>query len=153
MCGLQRCGRQEVVDAPADIPGAGIRHLRPPGVRLGPVGLERSKGIDQPSSTIGPETIAFFGREPLFADVGLRTSQVDLIVGDIQVAAKDDRLLLCESFHVVQKGTIPKLTQRDAAEIVLGVWGINRRQPEIVELGRNDPPFVVRIPVESSVQS
>src|SRR5258708_8126854 len=61
----------------------------------------------------------------------------------IEVAAENDRLGLLQLLAIGKEGRIPVLeSQRQAAEIVLGVRRVNRHDIEFLEFRRHDPAFL-----------
>jgi len=87
----QRGGEKKVIDAPADVAGAGAGHGAPPGV-MSAFGLKFPEGIDEAGFEEGAKARAFLRRESVIAHIGLGIGQIKLGVGHVQVAAKDDRL-------------------------------------------------------------
>lgn len=144
-------GYQEIIDAPADIALAGVGEVAPPAV----VAIALLKHPQRVGKAAGDEAIkpaAFLFGEALFAAIGLGVGQVVLGVGDIQVAAEDHRLGVAvfagfELLAIRQKGRIPGLAQRNAAEVVLGIRRINGYYPELLKFSGHDAAFFVWVAV------
>src|SRR5581483_4758306 len=131
----QTSRNQDVIDAPSHIALACAREVAPPGVMA--VALpEQAEGIDEARIQKVLEAAALLLGEALAAAVGFRVRQIELGVGNIEVAAENHRLGLLEPPAVRQERRIPVLvTQAQAAQIILGVGCIYRDHIEPWKLG------------------
>src|SRR5680860_542764 len=89
---LQRLADQEIVDPPAHVPLSRLRHHVPPGVRLGCVRMQVAERVDKAVIQEILKPLALLVREAVRAMVLIWSGEVDLLVGDIEVATKDDWL-------------------------------------------------------------
>ena len=142
---LGQClGDPEIVDAPSDIPLAGTGAVRPPRVGFARVRVEMPEGIDESGLDEFGELAALLVAEPGIVAVLLRSGQVDLFVGHIQIAAEDERFTrLPEVDEVIAEGVVPLHAVIDPLQTVLGVGGVDIDQLEILELGAEDATFRV----------
>src|SRR6266516_6193942 len=85
---------EEIIDAPADVPGAGIRHRAPPAVMTAAL-LEFAEGVDEARLHRRAEAGAFFGGESMVLYVCLRIGQIDFGVRHVEIAAENYRLATC----------------------------------------------------------
>src|ERR1700678_2807746 len=133
---------ENIVDSPPDVARPRIGKMAPP--RVVPIALrEHAERIDEARVHEILESGALLVRESLLAAIGLGIGQVELGVRHIQIAAENDRLLLFQLLAIGEKGRIPVFeTQRQAAEVILGVWRVDRHHVEPVELRRHDPAFL-----------
>ena len=116
--------RQPVVDTPADVAGAGVGPMRPPGVFLGRVRMGCSKGIDKTSVEVILKAFALFVGKAMFADVGLGIGQVDFGMGDVHIAAVQHGFCLLEAVASMPSKLCPSgRSGREPAEspLLLGV--------------------------------
>src|ERR1700688_2255410 len=86
----ERWRNEEVIDTPADIPLADIRHRTPPGI-MPATFLAFPEGIHKTRFDECAEPSAFFRRDPVVADVCFRVRQVQFGVGYVEVPAENDR--------------------------------------------------------------
>src|SRR5271170_2858871 len=122
----QRRGYEKIIDAPADVARAGVGEIAPPGVVTVAL-LEQAEGIDEAGVDEVLESLALLVGEALLAAIGLRIRQIELGVRDVQIAAKNDRLVALEPPAVVEERRVPVLVaQLQSAEIVFGVRGVYR---------------------------
>ena len=139
----QPVGDDKVVDAPAHVPGAGRGPVAPPGVGVGPIGIEPAEAVGKASlqklGELGPLLIGEAG----VAHIGLGVFQVDLLVGHVHIAADDHGLLGVQPLQVGAEIVLPLHAVVDALELVLGVGRIDRHQPEIRVFQRDDPALGV----------
>ena len=82
------------------------------------------------------ETGALLVRKTRVADVFLRARQIDLLMGDVQVAAEDDGLFFLEPTHMVQQGPVPLLPEAQAHEPGLRVGHIDIHHVAVGQLRR-----------------
>ena len=100
-------GDEEIVDTPARVVRPGVEHIAPPCVRAGGVRVEAAEGVGEPGVQKPPEAFPFLVREARVAPVGGGIFQIDLLMGDVQVAAGDDRLFPVQLTEVCPKGFVP----------------------------------------------
>ncbi len=93
--GTQRGGDEEIINAPADVPGAGVGHRTPPSV-MPARRLELPKCVEEAGFDEGIETTALLDGETVIADIGFGIGQVQIGVRDVQVAATDHRIIALE---------------------------------------------------------
>ena len=74
---------EPVVYTPADVSGAGVCPVGPPGIGVGGIGVSGAEGIDVASGNKGIEAFALFVGETVFADVWLGVREVNFIVSDV----------------------------------------------------------------------
>lgn len=98
---------KEVIDAPTNVPAAGIREVAPPAVFSCLIGIEESERIDESCVQEFLETHPLFICESCISSVRLRVCQVDFFVCDIQISTYEDRLYGLKPSHVIQKQWIP----------------------------------------------
>src|SRR6266403_2949407 len=104
---------------------------------------EEPEGVDETGIHQILESPAFFVRETLLAAIRLGVGQIELGMRHIEVAAENDRLGLLQLRAIGEEGGIPMLeSQRQTAEIVLGVRRVHRHDVEFSEFRRHDPPFL-----------
>lgn len=73
--------------------------------------------------------------------VGFGPGEIDLVVSDVQVAAKDDGFGVAEFSDEFPEGDVPALSVEDSAETVLGVGSINRDEVKLRILEGDDASF------------
>ena len=97
----ERVGDQEVVEAPAAVFRSRVHHVSPEGVGAALVRIEMAERVDhlRLRQHVG-ESLAFLRRKPGVLFVGFKVFQVDFVVGDVQIAAYDRRLLLVQVLWV-----------------------------------------------------
>ena len=133
---------EKVVDAPADVPGAGAGHGTPPAVMTAAL-FKFPEGVHETGVHEVGETGAFLDGETVVADVGLGVRQVEFAVGHVEVAAEDDRFLAFELFQVFQKIGVPDLAIGEALQFALGVGDVNVDEVEVIEFGGLHAAFAV----------
>ena len=102
----QRLRDKEIVNAPADVPGAGIGEGRPPGV-MPAAALEFTKGVEEAGFQEGAKAGAFLGRETVVLQVGLRVGEINFGVRHVEVAAEDHRFAAFELLEVTEEVAVP----------------------------------------------
>src|SRR5438477_5085693 len=133
---------EEIIDAPADVPGARVQKWRPPG-EMAAVFLELTEGVAKARLHQRAEAGPFLGREPVVFYVGLRVGEVDFSVRHIEVAAENHRLPAFESFEVTPEIAVPPLTIVEPGQFALRVRHIDVDQEKIGELGGEHAAFLV----------
>src|ERR1700722_5820598 len=139
---------EHVIDPPSHVARSRVREVTPP--RVVPVTLgEHAESIDEAGVHHVLEAFALLIRKALLTAIRLRIRQVQLRVGDIQIATEDDRLFLLELFAIGQERRVPVLeSQWQAAEVVLRVRGIDRDHVEIFEFRGDDAAFLGAVPLQ-----
>src|SRR5882672_52412 len=139
---------EHVIDSPPDVARPRIGEMTPP--RVVPVALrEQAKGVDETRIHEVLESLTFFIREALLAAIRFGIGQIELGVRDIEVAAKNDRLGLLQLLAIGEEGRIPVFeSQRQAAEVVLGIGRVDRHDIKFLEFRRHDPAFLGAIALQ-----
>ena len=92
---FHRCGEvgadNLVVDAPADVVGAGVTALAPPGVLLG-VGVDEAEGVAELARKQLGQPLPLLRQEAAVFQVAFPVFQVFFSVGDVDVATEDEAL-------------------------------------------------------------
>ena len=84
-------GGDKIIDPPPNIAGTGTPAVGPPGIGTGGVGMEVAKGIEKAlGEEVGHTLALLIGKAGIFA-VGLGVGQVDLLMGNIEVATINHR--------------------------------------------------------------
>ena len=146
-CGFQgwrELGRgAEVIDTPADIPLPRPVLVAPPGV-ASPALFEVTEGVHIARRQCAVEGLPLLDREAGVLRVVLRTRQVDLAVGHIHVAAKDDGFGFFECREVVDECGSPfSRAVVQSSQLTLGIGRVNIHQEKIPHVGADDAPFLV----------
>ena len=98
--GSQTFRENKVIDPPADIVCPGVKHVTPPSV-LDFVWVKIAERIDKAAFHQFLELGSFLYRVPGVSFVRLGVSDIDRVVGDVEVAAGDNRLLLVETLQII----------------------------------------------------
>ena len=98
---------EPVVYTPADVSGAGVCPVGPPGIGAGSIGVSGAEGIDVAGGDKGIEAFTLFVGETVFANVWLGVSQVDFIVSDVKVAAKQYGFRFFKLLNVCEERGVP----------------------------------------------
>ena len=117
--------RQEIVDAPADVARPRAARDAPPGV-MPRAALELAEGVEKACLDERLEAGAFLRGESVRADVLFGPREVDLLVGDVEVAAEYHRLALFETEQVGEKCEVPALAVRAGARDRFSSWARTR---------------------------
>jgi hypothetical protein len=84
--------------------------------------MEQAERIDKPRIDEILEAFPLLVGEAVLADVRLRIGEIVRRMGDIEVAAEDDRLPLLQFLAIREEGRIPLLVaEREAAEVRFGM--------------------------------
>ena len=140
--GLEAGGGGPVVDAPSDVPGAGIAAVAPPGVALG-CGIEGAEDVEESGFQQGGEASAFLVGEAGVEAVGAGVGEVDFLMGDVEIAAEEDGFFGGEGEEVVAEMGVPTLAVGEAGEFALAVGGVAVDEEEIGVLGGLDAAFPI----------
>src|SRR3989339_619203 len=88
-------------------------------------------------------SLAFLICEARVFVVVIWSSKIDLLVGNVEVATKNDRLLFLEFLQVLEKRWIPnRMTEFQSREIALGIGGIDVYEKRVFELHRDHTTFL-----------
>lgn len=105
--------------------------------------FEMAEGVDEAGGQECTKPVPLLVAETGIAHVFLRTREVDLFVRDVQVAANDHRLGLFEGLQIGEKITVPRLTVRQAHQLVLRVGHIDVDQIIVGKLHRDHAAFLI----------
>src|SRR5580704_11572104 len=104
---------------------------------------EQAERIDETRVDEGLKSRALLIRESLLAAIGLRVRKVELRMRDIEIAAKYDGFGFLQLLAVGEKCRIPMLvSQRQPAQVVLGIGRIDGHHEKLGELRRDDPALL-----------
>src|SRR5260221_5769827 len=133
---------QKIVDSPPDVARPRVGKMTPP--RIVAVSLrEEPERIDETRIHHILKSLPLLVGESLFPAVRLGIGEIEFGVGDVQIAAKNNRLARLELPAIIQECRIPTLeTQIQPAEISLGVRRIHGDHVKFFEFGRDDPAFI-----------
>ena len=88
---LQSIRYKEIVDPPTCIVFAGVEAVAPPGISAFRIRMEVAESIDEPVGDHFAELGAFLVRKARVLAVCFPILQVDVLVGNVEVAADDNR--------------------------------------------------------------
>src|SRR3984893_3565853 len=133
---------QKIVDSPPYVARPGVRKMTPP--RIVAVSLrEEPERIDEPRVHHILKSLALLVGESLFPAVRLGIGKIEFGVGNVQIAAKNDRLARLELLAIGKERRVPMLeAQIQPAEVALGIWRIHGDHVKVVEFRRDDPSFL-----------
>ena len=107
---------------------------------------EHPEAVDEPCVEEGLNPGSLLVGEAGLTDIGLWVSEVVLGVSHIEVAAHRYRLLFLKRTEVVEEGRVPSLvTKGEAAQVALGVGGVDGHEVEVLELRGDDPSLGIGI--------
>src|ERR1700730_8202828 len=116
--------------------------MTPPRIMAVPL-REKPERIDEPRIHHILKSLALLVGESLFPAVRLGICEIEFGVGDVQIAAKNNRLARLELPAISQKCRIPMLeAQIQPAEVVLGVRRIHGDHVIVFEFSRDDPALI-----------
>src|SRR5437867_562063 len=130
----QGCADEEVIDAPADVPGADVGHRAPPGI-MPAAFFKLAERVEETSLHERAEAGAFLWRKTMVLHIGLGMGEVDLGVRHVEVPAKDHRFALFELFEVTEEVAVPLLAVSKTGELALRVGHIDVHEEEVGKLG------------------
>ena len=107
--------------------------------------MEVAEGVGEAGVEEAGEAFAFLIGEAGAAAVFLGAGDVDFVVGDVEVAAEDDGFLLGVAGEVVAESGVPFEAVGEAAEFVLGVWGVDVDEGEVRVFESEDAAFAIMI--------
>ncbi len=105
--------------------------------------VEVSEDVDEASVEDLVEAGAFFVGEAGAAAVGVWASDVDFLVGDVEVAGEEDGFAFFEGLDVGEEGGVPLEAVGEAGEFGLGVGGVDGDDEAGGEFSGDDAAFVV----------
>ena len=124
--------------------------VAPPGVGTGAVGVQGAERVHKAAGEqlghLGPLLVGEAGVHP----VGLGVLQVDLLMGHVQVAAVDHRLLGVQLRQVGADVVLPLHTVVQTGQLVLGVGGVAADQIEVLKF-RGDDPALVAVDIAAEI--
>ena len=102
------------------------------------------ESIDESSLERLVEGFAFFYGEAGVAHIFLGARQIDVLVRDIQIPAKNDGLgfLQFEQMLIERGSPFPRAVIQ-SGQFAFGIWRVNIHEVEILELRRDDATFLV----------
>lgn len=133
----------EVVNAPPGILFAGFEAIRPPGVDVGPVGVEVSEGVGESFRKQEGHLCSFFVGKSGIASVGLGVLEVYFAVGYVEVAAENDGFFAVEALQVVPEIVFPLHAIVQPAQFVLRIGYVGCYQVEGRIFQCDESAFVV----------
>ena len=138
----QGAGDEEIIEPPADVPGARGAENAPPSV-VSPTLLEFPERVQEAGVHEGTEALTLLDGEAVVADVGLGIGEVQFGVRDVEVAAEDHRLFLFQLLEVGEEIPVPLLPVGQAGQIALGIGHIDIDEEEALGLGGEHAAFLV----------
>src|SRR5690606_33945046 len=129
----QALADHEVVDTPADVAVSRAGDLIAPAIHIAVLRIEGAEGTDKAVAHHIAETLTLLRGEPVGLRVFFWPGEVDLLMGDIEIAAVNHRfrglgaiLPGFEALHVGEEGGIPlHVTKRNTAQVALAVWRVD----------------------------
>ena len=137
-------GDDEIVYAPAGVLLTGLEAVRPPGV-LHFIRILITERVGESAGQQMAELLTLLVGKSGIMTVRLRILDVYLLVGHVQVTAKDDGLLLVETLQVGLEIILPCHTVVQTFQTVLGVRRIAADKEEIRHLQCDDAAFMVML--------
>ena len=88
---------QEIIEAPTNVLGASVHHVRPKGISAAYLGIKMAKCVDHLSISqqLG-ESFSLLGSEPAALFVVLKIFQIDFVMSNVEIAANDGRFLFVQ---------------------------------------------------------
>ena len=145
----QTVGDDKVIDAPAGILLTGLEAVGPPGI-FHLIGIFEAEGVGKAAGQQMAELGALLVGKARIMAVGLGVLDIDLLMGHIQVAAKDDGLLGIEALEIGQEIVLPRHAIVETLQAILRIGRIAAHQEKAVHLEGDDAPLmVVRIDADA----
>lgn len=142
--GHEVLGDEDVVDAPADVARATVAPRVPVGVGVALFGVEGAEGIDVAAFDDAGDPGAFFGEEPSAFEGLLGAGNVELGVGDVEVAHEDEgAALAAEVVEMDEEGFVELEFVGEAILATAGIWVVGCEKGELRVVGLDDAPFEV----------
>lgn len=141
--GQQTAGQQKVVEPPAHVFVTSVHHIGPEGVGVGLLGVQLAEAVHETRFQQLAETLALFGGEAGVLLVPFGILQVDLLVGDVEVAAQHHWLLYVQLAQVCPKVNIPRFAVIQAHEASAGIRHVGGHEEEAGKLGCDDAALLV----------
>lgn len=102
--------------------------------------MEVAEGVDEASGHDVVEAFALFGGEAGVMNIVVRASEVDGLMGDVEIAADNDGFLLFEVFCVLEECWVPEFfTECETGKLMLGIRDVDGDEEKIWELGGEYP--------------
>ena len=102
-----RFAREPIIDTPADVAGAGVRPVRPPGVGASLVGVRGAECIDEAGVEKVLKSLAFFDGEAVLANIWFGVGEVDFSMCDVHVTTVEYGFGLLELLEIREYRVIP----------------------------------------------
>ena len=145
-------GCDKVVDAPAGVCQAGFPQIRPPGIGTHGVRMQCAIGVEEAGRQQFAEFAALFVSEAGVMVICFRVLEVDVFMGDVEVATENHGLLGVEALKIRAEGVFPCHAVCEALEtplavrgvaVDLAVRGVAVDEVEVRQFERDDATFVV----------
>ena len=107
--------------------------------------MEETEGIGEAFVQKGIHFSALFICEACILMVRSGIGKVDVFMGDIEVAAEDDRLFLRESCHIVRHRILPCHAVGKTREAALAVRRVADDEIVTAEVGGDDTPLLIML--------
>ncbi len=133
---------QEIVDPPPHVALAHAGLRAPPGVPAA-AGLELAEGVEEAGLHEGAEAGPLLGREAVVPDVGFRAGEIELRMGDVEIAADDHGLPAVQIPQKAEKSAIPAPAIVQAGELPLRIRDIDVHEEKTGILERQDPSLPI----------
>ena len=138
-------GDEEVVEAPADVPVARAGEEVPIGICVFHIWMEMAEGVHIACTYDLIYPGAFFGEKAGIFFIFFRPREVDLLVGGVHVAAKDDRLLLAQLLGEREKSIVEAELVVQPYGTLAGIGEVDVDEPEVVVFSAHQPPLLVEL--------
>ena len=132
--GQQAAGQHKVVEPPAHVFVASVHHVGPEGVGVALLGVELAEAVHEPGLQQLAEALALLGSETRVLLVSFGILQIDLLVGDVQVAAQHHRLLDVQLTEIRSEVSIPCFAVIQTHEASAGIRHVGSHQEEAGKL-------------------
>lgn len=143
--GQQTAGQHKVVESPAHVFVASVHHIGPEGVGMGLLGVQLAEAVHKSGFQQLGETLALFGGEACVLLVSFGILQIDLLVGDVEVATQHYWLLYVQLAEVRPEVNVPRFAVIQAHEASAGIRHVDGHQEEAGKLGCDDATLLVML--------
>lgn len=143
--GQQTAGQHKVVEPPAHVFVTSVHHIGPEGVGVGLLRVQLTEAVHEPGFQQLAETLALFGGEACALLVAFGILQVDLLVGDVEVATQHHWLLYVQLAEVRPKVNVPCFAVIQAHKASAGIRHVDGHQEEAGKLGCDDTTLLVML--------
>lgn len=141
--GQQTAGQHKVVEPPSHVFVTSVHHIGPEGVGVGLLGVELTEAVHETGLQQLAETLALLGSEACVLLVSFGILQIDLLVGDVQVAAQHHRLLDVQLTEIRSEGGVPSFAVIQTHKASAGIWHVGSHQEEAGKLGCDGTALLV----------